>query len=165
MMRTMLFSLVLFPAICAAAQPGQPAPPEGSNWQHVQALRMGASINVKTSSSHTNCKLKSVDAETLTCTQGRDITFERSEILTIRIPHGSRSALIGAALGGGVGAIIGAATDRSSCSAQEQKSLLGCLHIFSRGQVAALAGAAGAAIGVPVGYFTDFAHSTVYKAP
>src|ERR1035437_9476676 len=35
-------------------------PHAGSNWQHVQALPVGASIQVKASKSHASCKLKSV---------------------------------------------------------------------------------------------------------
>ena len=158
--------MVLLPALSAAAQQPaqQPAPLEGSNWQHVQALPAGASINVKARSSHLGCKLKSVDADSLTCTHRKDVTFPRSDILNIRIAHRGRSTLVAAAVGGGVGAVIGAASI-GGCSQQQKQSFLGCFQIVNRGAGATLIGAIGAIVAAPIGYTTDFTHSTVYKAP
>jgi hypothetical protein len=109
-MRMVLLALALVPALSASAQQPaqQPAsPPAGSNWQHVQALPVGASINVKARKSHAGCKLKSVDADSLTCTHGTDLVFQRADIVSIKIPHRGRSTLVGLGLGAGVGALIG----------------------------------------------------------
>jgi hypothetical protein len=166
-MRVFLLTLALVPALSSPAQQPaqQPAsPPAGSNWQHVQALPVGASINVKARKSHPGCKLKSVDADSLTCTHGKDLVFQRTDILSVKIPRRGRSTLIAAGIGIGVGAIAGAASG-SSCTSAQKNSFLGCFSIVSRGDLALAGGAVGGVIGSPIGYFTDFAKSTVYTAP
>ena len=164
-MRTLLLSMaLLLPALSAptqqpAQQPAQP--PAGSNWQHVQALPIGASIYVKAKHSHSKCILKSVDADTLTCTRGKEIVFQRSDIVNIKIPRHGRSTLAGLAIGAGVGAALGAATGGDPCKTTQGF----CADVASRGETAAFSGFLFAAIGAPIGYFTDFTRSTVYKAP
>ena len=165
MKRTLVLSLVLASALSAPAQ--QPAqqpsqPPAGSNWQHVQALPAGTSINVTARTSHLACKLKSVDAETLICTHGKDIVFQRSDILSIKIPRRGRSALIGLGIGAGAGVIVGAAT---GCSSAQKNSAWGCFLTPTRTQGAAIFGVLFGGIGAAIGAGTDFAKSTVYKAP
>ena len=151
MMQNMLLCLVLAPALGASAQqPTQPAAAAGSNWQHVQALPIGASINVEAKTRSTNCYLKHVD--TLTCTHGKDVVFQRVDILTVKIPRRGRSALIGMAIGAGAGAVLGAATGRNG-------------SFVPRGLGAVILAVPGAPIGAAVGALTDFARSTVYKAP
>jgi hypothetical protein len=158
-MRKVLLSLFLASALCASAQqPGQPVQPAGSNWHHVEVLPIGASISVKSRDRQQNCTLKSVDADTLTCTHGKDFVFQRTEILTIKIPHRGRSALIGTAIGAGTGAIIGFASTSSSCDADK-------LCFITRDAVAAVASVVGGGIGALTGALSDFSHSTVYKAP
>jgi hypothetical protein len=166
-MRIFLFTLALVPALSAPAHPPaqQPAsPPAGSNWQHVQALPIGASLQVQARKSHANCTLKSVDADSLTCTHKKDLVFQRTDILSVKIPHRGRSTLIAAGIGIGALAIAGAASG-SSCTAAQKNSFLGCFNLFSRGDLALAGGAVGGVIGSPIGYFTDFAKSTVYQAP
>jgi hypothetical protein len=152
---------LLLPALSAptqqpAQQPAQP--PAGSNWQRVQALPAGTSINVTARTSHLACKLKSVDADTLTCTHGKDAIFQRSEILSIKVPRRGRSTLVGLAIGGGAGAAIGfgAGTNNSN-------GFFG--PNFMRGAVTAVFGVGGGIIGGLIGGTTDFTRSTVYKAP
>jgi len=159
LIRTMLLSFLLAPVFCATAQqPAPPAPPAGSNWQHVQALPVGTSINVKARKSRLNCKLKSVDDDSLTCAQAKDIVFQRTDILTIKIPHRGRSALVGTAIGGGTGAIIGFAAGTNNNSGFFGPN-------FLRGAITAVFGIGGGAIGAVIGGTTDFTRSTVYKAP
>jgi hypothetical protein len=147
-----------------AQQPSTPAgPPAGSNWQRVQALPIGASIQVQARKSHSNCKLKSVDADTLTCTHGKDLMFQRTDILAIKIPRRGRSTLIAAGIGAGAGAIVGAAT--TGCSTAAKNSFLGCFLTPTRPQGAAIGAVLFGVIGAPIGALTDFAKSTVYKAP
>ena len=162
MTQNLILSLVLLPAIGAFAQQAAPsASPEGSNWQHVQTLPAGASINVNARSSHASCNLKSVDADSLTCTQKKDIVFQRADILTIKIPRRGRSALIAGGIGAGVGAGVGAAT---GCSSTQKSSAWGCFLTPTRSQGAAIGAALWGAIGAGIGAATDFSRSTVYKA-
>jgi hypothetical protein len=163
-MRNPLFLLVLLSAVSIhAQQPSSTAapPPAGSNWQHVQALPVGTSINVKAKASHAACKLKSVDADTLTCTHGKDLIFQRTDIVNIKVPHRGRSTLVGLAVGGGIGAVIGVASGSSSCNSSQAF----CFNLFSRGDLAAIGGVSLGAVGALVGGLTDFSRSTVYKAP
>jgi hypothetical protein len=66
-------------------------------------------------------------------------------------------------IGAGVGAIVGAAS--SGCSTAEKNSFLGCFLTPTRPQGAAIGAVLFGAIGAPIGALTDFARSTVYKAP
>ena len=163
MMRTLLFSLVLAPAIGGfAQQPTPTAPPAGSNWQHVEALPAGASLQVRARKSHANCTLRSVDADSLTCTRKKDLVFQRADILTINIPRRGRSTLIAMGIGAGIGAGVGAAT--SGCSAAKKSSFFGCFLTPTRPQGAAIGAVLLGVIGAPIGAISDFAQSTVYKA-
>jgi hypothetical protein len=165
-MRRLIFAIAFLAAVSATAQqPVAPAqPPPGANWQRVQALPVGQSIVVKAKASHASCKLKSVDADSLTCTHGKDLVFQRADIRTIKIPRRGRSTLIAAGIGIATGAIVGAASG-SSCTEAQKNSFLGCFLTFSRGDLALVGGAVGGVIGAPIGALTDFAKSTVYKAP
>jgi len=160
-MRTILFTILLVAASFANAQQAvQPAqPPSGSNWQHVQALPIGASINVKARTGHLSCALKNVDADSLTCVHGKDTVFQRTDIQKITIPRRGRSALIGTAIGGGAGAVTGfaLATDNNPDAFFGKNAF--------RGAATAIMGILGAGIGAATGGLTDFAHSTVYKTP
>lgn len=160
MIRTMLLSLLFAPVIGAAAQqPAPPAPPAGSNWQRVQALPVGTSIQLNAGKRHQDCTIRSVDAETLTCAQGKQPTYQRSEITSIKISRRGRSTLIAMGVGAGVGAIVGAASS-PGCGSQTF-----CIVDIGRGAGAAIVGIAGAVIGAPIGFFTDLNRSTIYKAP
>ena len=156
-MRKLVAALLVLATISAtaqqAAQAPVAAPPAG--WQKVQALAAGTSIKVKTRTGNTACTLKSVDAGALTCNHGKDIVIQQADILTVKVPHRGRSALVGLAIGGGGGAIVGAASI-PSCSG---------ICIISRSTGAVVVGVAGALIGAIVGVTTDFTHTTVYKAP
>jgi uncharacterized protein YcfJ len=163
MIRCLLLSLALVSAIQASAQQSAlPAPTAGSDWRQVEALPAGASINVKARTRHANCKLKSVNADTLTCNQPKEVVFQRTEILTIKIPRRGRSSLIATGIGAGAGAIVGAAI--TGCSAAQKDSYFGCFITPTRPQGAAIGAVLFGVIGAPIGYFSDFAKSTVYKA-
>jgi hypothetical protein len=140
-----------------------PQAPAGSNWQHVQVLPVGASIYVKARAHHATCKLKRVDADTLTCIHGKEDVFQRTEIQSIKLTRRGRSTLIAVGLGAGVGAIVGAAT--TGCSTAERNSFFGCFLTPTRPQGAAIGVAVFGVIATPIGYFSDFARSSVYTAP
>jgi hypothetical protein len=160
-MRIVLLAIALATASAAPAQTA--APPDGSSWQRVQALPVGSSLQVKASKSHARCKLKSVDVDTLTCTGKKGTAFQRTDILAITIPRRGRSTLIAMGIGAGAGAIVGAAT--SGCSTAEKNSWFGCFLTPTRPQGAAIGAVLFGVIGAPIGALTDFAKSTVYKAP
>ena len=164
-MRRLIFAIAFLAAVSATAQqPVAPAqPPPGANWQRVQALPVGQSIVVKAKASHASCKLKSVDADSLTCTHGKDLVFQRADIRTIKIPRRGRSTLIAAGIGIATGAIVGAASG-SSCT-QQAGQFLPCVNIISRRDLAVIGTVAVGVIGAPIGALTDFTKSTVYKAP
>ncbi|MDP9051662.1 MAG: hypothetical protein M3O31_13230 [Acidobacteriota bacterium] len=153
-----ILTILLLPAIgLAAQQPAAVSPAEGSNWQHVQALPVGQSIFVKAKSRNSGCRLAVVDADTLTCTQKKDIVFQRTEILSIKVPRRGRSALIGTGVGAAGLAIAGFAATTNSNSGWFGPN-------FLRGPVTAVGAMAGGAIGAGIGAATDFSRSTIYKA-
>ena len=156
-MRLMLLALALVPSLAVTAQ--QPTAsgtaPSGSGWQRVQALRAGTSINVKAKTGHASCKVKTVDPDSLTCTHGKDLVFQRTDIQTVKVPHRGRSALVGLAIGGGGGAIVGAIA-AGPCSN---------FCIVGRGDVALIFGVGVGAVGAITGALTDFTRSTIYMAP
>jgi hypothetical protein len=146
----------VWPAV--GQQSSQPAS-AGSNWARVQVLPAGKTINVKTKDRHMVCKLVSVDADMLRCSDhAKDVTFQRAEIVSVKIPRRGRSTLIGFGIGAGTGAVIGFAGATNSGN-----GFFGAN--FMRGAVTAVFGVVGGVIGAPVGYATDFSRSTVYKAP
>jgi hypothetical protein len=149
-----ILPLALLAVIIPSATAQQP-PPAGSNWQHVQALPAGTSIHVNTKTGKQLCNLKSATDDTLTCTHGKDLVFQRSEIKSIKLTKHSRSSATGAAIGGGAGIAIVEAAWNNHWS----------FNGINRGSVAAFAGVPLAVAGGFVGYFTDFTASTVYKAP
>jgi hypothetical protein len=153
-----LFVLAVF-AVSTASFTQQPAtPPEGSNWQHVQALPAGASIHVRAQHSSANCRFKSADADSLTCTGAKDVTFQRAEIKSITIPRRGRSAAVMA----GVGAGVGLATVKIVSS-----TVFGGIYNKdggAKGAVWAGGAGAGALIFGGIGAATHPIHSTVYKA-
>ena len=152
-MRAFLLSIALSTTLVAHAQ--QPAqPPAGSNWQHVQALPVGTKIYVNANDQTATCKLISVDDGTLTCTHGKATTFQRSEIKSVKIPRHAVSTAILAGAGAGVGVGVVAATSNS----------IG-FGGWAKGSVYAGGAGVGAVLFGSIGYFTDFARSTIYKAP
>jgi ABC-type uncharacterized transport system permease subunit len=147
--------VILVPALSAASAQQAAQPPAGANWQRVQALPAGAFIQVKTRTRSLSCTLKAVDADSLTCTHGKETMFQRAEIQGIHIPHRGRSAIAGLAIGAGGGAIAGAAIVGPCTS----------FCIVNRGTGALVAGAGVGIIGSLIGLATDFTRSTVYKTP
>ncbi len=154
MMRLTLLSLFLAPAVFSSAQQVSPsALAAGSDWQHVQALPVGTSIYLQANHKTSKCMVTTVDADTLTCTRGKDITFQRTEIDSIKLPHRGRSSLILSGIGAGVGVAV--------VKAVASSSLFGAP---AKGGVYAGGAGMGAIMFWPLGYITDPARSTIYKA-
>ena len=134
-----------------------------SDWHNVQVLPTGTSIHVQAGKRHQSCRLKSVDAESVTCADGRNPVYSRTEITSIKLTHRGRSTLVAALAGGGIGAAVAAGL--SAHDPHCQSFQLGCLDgLASTGAVVGAFSAVGTVVGAPIGYLTDFTRSTVYKA-
>ena len=144
--------------LASVAQAPASAPPEGSNWARVQALPQNTYLHVNARTRHSICYLTAVDADSLSCSKDTGVghaqlSFQRGEIRTIKLARRGRSAVLGAAVLGGAGAVAGAVqASRSNYFAV--KGAWPMIFMFS-----------GAFAGAPIGYLTDFAGSTVYRAP
>jgi hypothetical protein len=154
-MPRLFLAMTLLSALSALAQkPLQPA--AGSNWQHVQALPAGTTIYLKAGHINLRCALTSVDADTLTCSHGKPITFQRASINSIKVPRRAMSAALMAGAGAGVGVLTVELVDAT------------VFHGFGGGRVKGTVWAGGAGIGAVVfgsiGYFADPGRSTIYKA-
>jgi hypothetical protein len=144
------------PSAAEAAQ--QSAAPAGSNWQRVLALPVGSYLHVNARTRHTICWLKAVDGETLTCTHdtgvgSKEVVFQRAEITTVKLARRGRSGVLGASIAAGAGAIAGGIQGARSN------------YFAVRGAFAMIYAFAGAFLGGPAGYLTDFSAMTIYRAP
>jgi hypothetical protein len=98
-----------------------------------------------------------MDAETLTCDRDtgvgtKELTFQRPDIKTIKLARRGRSAVLGASIGAGTGAIAGGIESINN-------------HYFAvHGAFAMIYAFAGAFAGAPIGYLTDFSASTIYRS-
>jgi len=159
-MRMFLLAMLTGAALSAPAQQAAQKdvpPPAGSNWGRVQALPMSTSIYVNAHSRTTRCTLTSVDADTLTCTRGKAITFQRSDIASVKLPRHTRSTLIAAGIGAGVGALVVKAVAATIFGEATNGKAKGSVYAGGAGLGAVVFGS--------IGYLTDDARSTVYKAP
>jgi hypothetical protein len=148
-MLKLMVCLVLGAAWCVAAS--HASAQTGPSWERVMALPSGTAVHVKAAGHGAHCKLKSVDADSLTCDGGgKTEVFKKADIRTVKVPHRGRSALAGAAIGGGTGAAIGAGVGQNG-------------QIIGRGGLAAIFGIPLAVIGALVGVATDFTVATIYK--
>ncbi len=159
--RTILFAILMLPAsvlLTANAQSATAPTPAGSNWQHVQALPIGTNIQVTASKRPIVCTLTAVAADSLACDHNyrfevHKLVFQRAEIRTVKLTRRGRSAVLAAAIGAGAGATAG--------GIQGIHSNYFAVH----GAFAMIYAFAGAFAGAPIGYFTDFSASTIYRAP
>lgn len=162
MNKLLLSTLLLGAAICVAgparAQSFTGALPSGGladtssqGWAGVQALAPNTALHIKARTHNAHCRLQSADTDTLTCLTGAKAeTYQRSDILSIKVPHRTRSTIVGLAAGAGVGAIIGAAAGKTD-------------GIIGRGAFAAILAIPLGLIGGLVGAATDFTSATVYR--
>lgn len=149
---------VLIAASLAASAQQPAASPEGSNWARVQALPVQTYLHVNARTRHAICYLTSVDAENLSCLKDtgvghKALSFQRAEITSIKLARRGRSAVLGAAILGGAGAVAGAIQSTHS-NYFAVKGAWAMIYAFS-----------GAFAGAPIGYLSDFTASTIYRAP
>ena len=162
-MRSLILLFSISIGSVAIAQPAStPASPLlAPDWSRVSALSIGTSVIVKAHNQSEGCKVAHVDASSFSCVRGsQTVAYDAPDVRSVRIPHRLRSTLVAAVIGVGTGAVIGyAAAGSSNC-----KSGSFCLNIVSRGDVAAAGAAVGGIVALPIGYFTDFTRSTIYKS-
>lgn len=166
-MRMFVLCFVLLPLGFAGltAAPAQqatpastPAAPAGSEWGHVLALPVGTSVHIQGHTSHALCALTAVDAESISCARDtgvghKALTFQRTDVKTIKLARRGRSAVLGGAALAGAGALAGGIQGARSN------------YFAFKGAFALVYGFAGAFAGAPIGYITDFSASTIYRAP
>lgn len=163
---------LLFILLAASVLQAQDTPPnvrsaEGGNWERVKALPMYTNLHIATDHGGKSCRVFAVTEETLTCAKGgrAGSVLQRAEIRHIRVTHYGRSTLVGAAIGGGIGAMAGAITGkRQPCS--NPQSI--CLNGIGAGPggVAAIFGAAGGLLGGVVGGLADLSGGrSIYIRP
>ncbi len=144
-------------ALAAFASAQEPKP--HASWQAVLNLPPGLKVNVKARSQHIHCYFISANEAALTCSQakaGAPIVIDRGNILTIKVAHRGRSALIGAGVcGGGLAIAAFAATSNLG------ETFFG--PNFLRGEATGLGALAGGVIGGGIGALTDFSKSTIYS--
>jgi len=141
-------------SVAAAQQPAPDALPSGPGWGRVMAIPSGSTLYVRGRTRSAHCKVKSADADSLTCANGdgtRTDVFQKSEIKSVRVPHRARSAAAGAAVGAAGGALAGVAIGKNG-------------QIIGKGGLAAIFAIPLAVVGALVGVATDFAGSTIYRA-
>lgn len=165
-----LVSVVLAACPSLRAQstpPAAPQPQAGANWERVKALPPNTRLHVTTDHGGKSCRIFAVADDTLTCANGKSsgAVLQRAEIKHIKLTHYVRSTLVGAAIGGGIGATSGAIAGRSKPCSNSQTFCLNGIGIGSGG-VAAIFGVAAGVVGGAVGGATDLARgSSIYTRP
>ncbi len=150
MRKTMMSTVLLGASLGMHAQ--SPAPSSGHTWASVQALAPNTSLHISARTHNAHCRLKSVDADTLTCAAGaKTETYQRTDIKSIKVPHLGRSIAAGLGIGAAGGFIGGAASGGSG-------------QLFTRTELGSAFGAIFGGIGAIIGALTDFTQSTVYRA-
>jgi hypothetical protein len=128
-----------------------------ADWQRVKMLPLHTKVHIDSDKMKRTCSVDSVADDSLSCSSGSSVSsFPRSEIKSIKGVRRMRSALGGAAIGAGVGFIVGVATSQG-----QSKDAFIYIAPAAVGGVCAVIGAVpGAAIGAP----TDFLRGpTVYQ--
>ena len=153
--RTSIVAIVLCAGICAGGHRASAEAVYG--WERVQALPSGTSVNVHAKGHHGGCRIKAVDADSITCVGGdgaRTEVIQKSEVKKISISHRGRSTLIGLGIGAGVGGILGAVSTGGNRNDW---------FYISRPEGALALGLPAAGIGALIGLGTDFSHTTIYR--
>jgi hypothetical protein len=155
-MRKIVALVAVFVGVMAVGATQPASAQNGRSWERVQALPSGSNIQVKAAGGG-GCKVKSVEAELLTCVSGdgaKTMVFQRADIRAIKIHHRGRSTAVGAGIGAGIGAITGAAQD---------PGISGSFLYISRGAFALVFAVVFGVFGALIGVATDFMQATIYK--
>ena len=153
-MKKLMASILILCCVTSATAQQAPAPHDKHDWSHVQSLPIGTTVLLNSSARHASCTLKSVDADSLTCTSGP--TLSRADIKSVKLPRRLASAGAGLAIGataGFIGGYVAAGPDSP-----------GGINILSRGDVGGIFAVGGGFLGALIGALTHFASVTVYHA-
>jgi hypothetical protein len=162
-------ALILFalPSALHAQQtaPSVPQPRAGSNWERVKVLSPNTKLHITTDHGGKTCRIFAISDDTLTCAKGSKAgaVLQRSEIKHIKLTHYVRSALVGAGISAGIGAIAGGIEGSGNeCKAGQTF----CFNIFTGTDVAVIFGVGAGVVGTVVGGTTDLARgSSIYVRP
>lgn len=128
-----------------------------SDWQRVKQLPLHTKIHIASDKNGRTCSIDAVDEGSLTCSSGHTgTTFPRAEIKSVKVTRYVWSTVGGAAIGAGVGAVIGVAARGPSTG-------FGTLSNDVKIGIGAVAGGVG---GAAAGGLTDmFRGPLVYQRP
>ena len=141
-------TLIFATTLSASAQTAQPP---AAGWARVQALAAGTEVHVFAGHHQGGiCEVKSVDADSLRCSDARVIP--RGDIRSIKLPHRAASAVVAGALGLVAGNVIG-------LEASKHCGTLGCLVALALVDIAVVVGS------VFAGLLSDFLGKTIYQKP
>jgi hypothetical protein len=139
-------------------------PPAGGNWDRVKALPANTNLHISTDRGGKTCRIFAVTDDTLTCARNgkAGAVLQLAEIKRIKLTHYGRSTLVGAGIGGAIGATAGAIGGRTKpCPAGQSFCLNGV--IIGPGGLAAIFGVGGGILGGVFGGVTDMTRgSSIY---
>ncbi|HEX5285098.1 MAG TPA: hypothetical protein VFW30_13330 [Bryocella sp.] len=151
-------SVLSAPAQTATASPAAAAAPAiADTWGHLSAIPAHAHIHVAADHGRATCYFISADDQNLTCghkdasDKGRHV-FARADVKSVKLTRYGVSTLGGAAIGAGVGAIIGVGTSHPG-------GFIDFTGVY-RAVCTLVGGVGGAAVGGPTDMFRG---PTVYR--
>jgi hypothetical protein len=155
----MMRGLFVISAICALFVSADLLAEAPADWQRVKMLPPHTKVHIDSEKMKRTCSIDSVTDDSLSCSSGNAVSsFQRSEIKSIKGVRRLRSTLGGAAIGAGVGFIVGFA----AAQGQPKDSFIYFAPAAVGGVIAVMGAVPGAAIGAP----TDFLRGpTVYQVP
>jgi hypothetical protein len=155
LMRILLPSLLLLGSVNAAsARPPAAAPA----WDNLKSVPITTKLHVSADHMSKTCRLVSVDDEKLVCARGKNFTFLRENVKSVKRTRYLASTAAGLGIGIGAGAAIGFAVFHST-----PNDFFGNLGPdIGRGFSIALGGIAGPAI---LGPTDAFRGPTLYRRP
>jgi hypothetical protein len=157
MKRILASALILCSSLTATAQQA-PASAGKHDWSRVQSLPIGTTVLLNSSTRHGSCKLKSVDADSLTCTSGGNTVIARADIKSVKLARRLLSAAAGVAIGATAGFIAG------FVAAGPNGGPNSFLPSITRADVGGIFAVGAGFLGGLIGFFTHFASVTVYHS-
>jgi hypothetical protein len=157
MRNLLLFVWVLALPCVSSAQSNQ------SSWENLNTLRPGQKIEVvETNLKKDTGTFAAVSDDAIRINEsGAEQSIPRGSVMRVTLrqnKHRLRNTLIGAAIGAGAGAVLGAATDHPCSSSQPF-----CVDVIGRGGAAGIGAALGLIPGAVVGAIIPN-HPTIYRA-
>jgi len=141
-------TLIFATTLSASAQTAQPS---AAGWARVQALAPGTAVHISAEHHLSGiCQVKSVDADSLSCTDTRVI--QRADIRSVKLPRRAASAVVAGVVGLVAGNLIG-------IEASNHCNTVGCVVAFALVDVGVIVAS------IFIGLYTDFLGKTIYQKP